>query len=123
MTISATRRRQSIAICTVLCLVSIVACDPRESTSVGKDARTGFAGAPVILISVDTLRSDRLPAYGYAGIETPAIDALRRDSMLFTRVFSPVPLTLPSHASMLTGRYPSRLSSQGYGRPGCAQRS
>ncbi len=66
-----------------------------------------FPGAPVFLVSVDTLRSDHLPAYGYAGVETPALDALRKDSILFARAFSHVPLTLPSHASIFTGREPS----------------
>jgi choline-sulfatase len=69
--------------------------------------RETFPGAPIILISVDTLRSDHLPAYGYAGVETPALDALRKDSILYERAWSHVPLTLPSHASMLTGREPS----------------
>jgi arylsulfatase A-like enzyme/Tfp pilus assembly protein PilF len=66
-----------------------------------------FRGAPVILISIDTLRSDRLPAYGYQGVETPAIDALRRDAVLFERAYSHTPLTLPSHLSMLTGLLPT----------------
>ena len=63
-------------------------------------------GTPIILISVDTLRSDRLPAYGYDGVETPAIDALRRDGILFERAYTHVPLTLPSHVSLLTGLLP-----------------
>jgi arylsulfatase A-like enzyme/Flp pilus assembly protein TadD len=61
----------------------------------------------VILISVDTLRSDHLPAYGYKEVETPALDALRRDSILYEKAWSHVPLTLPSHASILTGLEPS----------------
>jgi arylsulfatase A-like enzyme/Flp pilus assembly protein TadD len=61
---------------------------------------------PIILISVDTLRSDRLPAYGYEGVETPAIDALRRDGILFERAYTHVPLTLPAHTSLLTGLLP-----------------
>ncbi len=69
--------------------------------------RETFPGAPVILVSVDTLRSDHLPAYGYKGVETPALDALRKDSILFERAWSHAPLTLPSHASILTGREPS----------------
>ncbi|HEX7182007.1 MAG TPA: sulfatase-like hydrolase/transferase [Thermoanaerobaculia bacterium] len=67
-----------------------------------------WKGAPVILISVDTLRSDHLPAYGYKGVETPAIDALRADSILFERAYSHTPLTLPSHSSMLSGLLPTR---------------
>lgn len=62
---------------------------------------------PVILISIDTLRSDRLPMYGYRGVETPALDALRADSVLYSRAYSHCPLTLPSHASMLTGLLPA----------------
>ena len=62
---------------------------------------------PVILISIDTLRSDRLPVYGYGGVQTPHIDALRGDSILYERAYSQTPLTLPSHASMLTGLLPA----------------
>lgn len=65
-----------------------------------------YKGAPIILISVDTLRSDRLPAYGYDKVKTPAFDALRQDAVLFERAFSHVPLTLPSHATILSGRLP-----------------
>ena len=57
--------------------------------------------APVILISVDTLRADRLPGKG------SNIDALRRDSIVFTDAWSHVPLTFPSHASILTGQLPT----------------
>jgi arylsulfatase A-like enzyme/predicted Zn-dependent protease len=61
----------------------------------------------VILISVDTLRADHLPAYGYRQVETPNIDGLRRDSVLFERVYSHCPMTLPSHVSMFTGSLPT----------------
>lgn len=71
--------------------------------SVGEPSKT----TPVILISIDTLRSDHLPAYGYKGIETPNIDALRADSILYSKAYSHVPLTLPSHASILTGMLPA----------------
>jgi arylsulfatase A-like enzyme len=69
--------------------------------------RAAVEGGPVILISVDTLRSDRLPAYGYGKVETPHFDALRRDGVLYERAYSHCPLTLPSHASMLTGLLPT----------------
>jgi arylsulfatase A-like enzyme/Tfp pilus assembly protein PilF len=62
---------------------------------------------PVFLISIDTLRSDRLPAYGYRGVATPAIDRLRADGILFEHAYSHCPLTLPSHATVLTGRLPA----------------
>jgi arylsulfatase A-like enzyme/Flp pilus assembly protein TadD len=65
-----------------------------------------YAGAPVILISVDTLRADHLPLFGYRDGSTPAIDALRADGILFTAATSHVPLTLPSHVTALTGLLP-----------------
>jgi arylsulfatase A-like enzyme/Tfp pilus assembly protein PilF len=58
------------------------------------------------VISVDTLRADRLPAYGYRAVETPHVDALRRDGVLFENAYSNVPLTLPSHAALFTGLLP-----------------
>jgi arylsulfatase A-like enzyme/Flp pilus assembly protein TadD len=65
-----------------------------------------FDGAPVILISIDTLRADHLPAYGYGGVKTPNIDALAKESVLFENAYSHVPLTLPSHVTILTGQLP-----------------
>jgi choline-sulfatase len=66
-----------------------------------------FPGAPIVVISIDTLRSDHLPAYGYKGVETPAIDSLRKDAILFSKAYSHCPLTLPSHASLLSGLLPN----------------
>ena len=71
-----------------------------------KEGSLVFRGAPVVLISVDTLRADHLPAYGYRGVETPNLDAFRKDSVLFENAYSHVPLTLPSHASLFTGLLP-----------------
>jgi len=65
-----------------------------------------FAGAPVVLISIDTLRSDHLPAYGYRALQTPHVDRFRRDAILFRHAYSPCPMTLPSHLTMLTGLQP-----------------
>ncbi len=63
-------------------------------------------GTPIVFISIDTLRSDRLPFYGYDQVETPALSALREESILFESAYSHIPLTLPSHASLLTGLIP-----------------
>jgi choline-sulfatase len=73
--------------------------------------RTAFGADPqtppsVILISVDTLRADHLSCYGYRRASTPHIDALARGGTIFTQVNSQVPLTLPSHVSLLTSTYP-----------------
>ncbi|HEU4521021.1 MAG TPA: sulfatase-like hydrolase/transferase [Thermoanaerobaculia bacterium] len=80
----------------------LVGCARVEQPPADRD----FVRAPVVIISIDTLRSDRLPAYGYEGVETPAIDGLRRDGVLFRNAYSPCPITLPAHLSMLTGLLP-----------------
>ena len=65
-----------------------------------------FEGAPVVLVSIDTLRSDRVGCYGYAKAATPTLDALAREGVLFTDAFSHCPLTLPAHVSLFTGLLP-----------------
>ena len=65
------------------------------------------ANTPVFIVSIDTLRSDHLPVYGYKGVDTPHIDAFRKDGVLYERAYSHTPLTLPSHASLMTGLLPS----------------
>lgn len=67
-----------------------------------KDARR----PNVVLITIDTLRADRLGAYGHKAARTPHLDRLAAEGLLFKRAYSQAPLTLPSHASILTGLYP-----------------
>jgi arylsulfatase A-like enzyme/predicted Zn-dependent protease len=61
---------------------------------------------PIFVISIDTLRADHLPVYGYRKVRTPAIDALAHDGVVFERAYSHSPQTLPAHASLLSGRLP-----------------
>ena len=61
---------------------------------------------PIVVISIDTLRADHLPVYGYRKGRTPAIDALAGDAVVFERAYSHSPQTLPAHASLLSGRLP-----------------
>ncbi len=78
-------------------------------TACGRDAtppQTGTVQPDVILITIDTLRADRISPYGYHKAD-PALDAFAKDAVLFERASSQVPLTLPSHASILTGLYPA----------------
>src|SRR5204863_4806016 len=63
-------------------------------------------GAPVVLISIATLRADHLSLYGYRSGSTPTLDRLGREGVVFEDVYSHCPLTLPSHASLLTGLLP-----------------
>ncbi len=65
------------------------------------------SATPVIVISVDTLRADRLPMYGYGAVATPNLDALRKESILYRNAYAHCPLTLPSHATIFTGQLPA----------------
>ncbi|HKO55347.1 MAG TPA: sulfatase-like hydrolase/transferase [Thermoanaerobaculia bacterium] len=85
----------------LLVLLAAFACGKREETVAVEQA------APVFIISIDTLRSDHLPAYGFRGGSTPAIDRFRGEAVLFQRAFSHCPQTLPSHTSLFTGLLPA----------------
>ncbi|MEZ5332997.1 MAG: sulfatase-like hydrolase/transferase [Thermoanaerobaculia bacterium] len=91
-------RRARISVCLPL-LAVLCACRGGETTPTP-------AGASIVLVTIDTLRADRLPAYGYPAGATPAIDRLAADGTLFEHAFSPVPLTLPAHSTILTGLLP-----------------
>jgi arylsulfatase A-like enzyme/Tfp pilus assembly protein PilF len=70
-------------------------------------APAGSAERPnVVFITIDTLRADRLGAYGHAGAATPTLDGLAARGVRFATAIAHVPLTGPSHASMLTGLTP-----------------
>ena len=60
----------------------------------------------LLFITLDTLRADHLPIYGYTGVKTPNLDRFAEDSYVFQDAISHAPLTLPSHASMFTGMLP-----------------
>ncbi|MBM3295043.1 MAG: sulfatase, partial [Candidatus Aminicenantes bacterium] len=64
------------------------------------------ASLNVLLVTLDTTRADRIGCYGYAQARTPNLDALARNGVRFANAYAPVPLTLPSHASILTGLTP-----------------
>ena len=67
------------------------------------------AGTPdVVLVSFDTTRADHLSTYGYARDTSPNLTAFAADALLFTQARSPAAWTLPAHASLFTGMYPSR---------------
>lgn len=63
----------------------------------------GSGDGPRLLISIDTLRADRVGAWGDPGARTPGIDRLARRGLQVRDMVAPAPLTLPSHATMLTG--------------------
>ncbi len=94
-------RSRAGGVVTVL-LVSLVSCRGERASRPILRA----VGSPIILVSIDTLRSDHLPAYRYKGVETPAIERLGRDGIVFEDAWSECPLTLPSHVSIFTGVNP-----------------
>jgi arylsulfatase A-like enzyme/tetratricopeptide (TPR) repeat protein len=80
-------------------------------------------GAPsynVLMITLDTTRADHLGCYGYGPAGTPNIDGLAREGIRFARAYCPAPLTLPSHASIMTGLYPAEhgVRNNGHELPG-----
>jgi arylsulfatase A-like enzyme/Flp pilus assembly protein TadD len=82
-------------------LVCMFACSAAAQYS-----RNTSKGPNILLITVDTLRADHLGCYGYSAASTPVIDELAAQGYRFTQAYAQVPLTLPSHYSILTGTYP-----------------
>jgi len=60
----------------------------------------------VLLVTLDTTRADRIGCYGYEKAKTPNLDFLAASGVMFSDAYCQVPLTLPSHCSLLTGTYP-----------------
>jgi len=60
----------------------------------------------VLVITIDTMRADHVGFYGDAKAQTPVLDGLARNGMAFRNCYTSVPLTLPSHCSIFTGRLP-----------------
>ncbi len=88
------RRSRRIALPGLLVCCALLSC--------GQDARLN-----VLLITLDTTRADHLGSYGYESIETPNIDRLAAEGVLYDRCYTPVPVTLPAHLSILSGTYPA----------------
>ncbi|HEY0781826.1 MAG TPA: sulfatase, partial [Thermoanaerobaculia bacterium] len=86
----------------VLLLLSAltVACAPASRAPSTASPRS------LLLVTLDTVRADHLGCYGYAQAETPALDGLARQGLRFADASSTVPLTLPSHATLLSGLLP-----------------
>jgi len=72
---------------------------------------------PVLLITVDTLRWDRLSCYGARNVRTPAMDALAAQGSRFENAFAQVPITFPSHTVILSGTYPMYNGTRHYTSP------
>jgi len=101
VTTSAQQARASCSVWTrVAWTVILLGCQPA----------VGAAGKPpdVVLVTLDTTRADRLGCYGDATARTPTLDALAAGGVRFARALTSAPLTLPAHASLMTGLEPPR---------------
>jgi len=97
-----------------LLVILLIGCD-RESGSIDESPETVTAAAApriVLLVSIDTLRADHLGVYGYERFTSPVLDAIAAEGAVFLDASSTAPWTLPSHASMLTGRHPRSHGAQ-----------
>ena len=84
---------------------SCAACGSRAARS-APPAPGALRGANVLLVTIDTLRADRVGAYGNPLGLTPTLDRLSAEGLRFDIARAHVPLTLPSHATIMTARYP-----------------
>jgi arylsulfatase A-like enzyme len=80
---------------------------------IGAGCASGPPPPPVLLVTIDTLRPDRLGCYGYPHAATPRIDRLAAGGVLFERATTSLPRTTQSVASILTGRYPRGHGARG----------
>ena len=71
--------------------------------------RRAVAARTSCSITLDTVRADRIGAYGYAKASTPVLDRLAREGVRFADATTQAPLTAPAHAALLTGLYPARI--------------
>lgn len=93
----------SVAVVALAALVLV-----RRGASSRGGSGSPAAGASVLLITIDTLRADRVGAYGAREARTPNLDALARRGVLFEEALASTPLTLPSHSTILSGLEPPR---------------
>jgi arylsulfatase A-like enzyme len=97
----------------VAAAVALLACVAAWQTA-ANGWRTADAAAPsVLLVVLDTVSARHLSTYGYGRPTDPALAALARRGMLYKRAVSTAPWTVPSHASIFTGQYPSELGFDG----------
>jgi choline-sulfatase len=99
--VSAPRKRRVLLALGAAALLGLVALFAwRVSLGVGGRPRN------ILLVTIDTLRADRVGAYGHTGASTPHLDRLAASGLRFLRATTVAPLTLPAHASLLTGTFP-----------------
>ena len=92
------------------CLVLLAsACGKAPAPSPAPGARN------LLLVTIDTLRADHVGAYGYPRSQASFVDEVARSGVAFERAYAAAPITLPSHATLMTGRYPPGHGSRDNG--------
>src|ERR1700747_19078 len=93
-------------------------CHLAAGASTAREHKSEMPSRPsVFLITIDTLRADHVHCYGYDRIRTPALDQLAKEGVRFARAFTPSPITISSHTSILTGLLPSSHGVSDFGVP------
>src|SRR5438552_11143144 len=98
--------RNLIVTCAALALIASAWIVWRRAAAPRPIRSGACAGCNVLLITIDTLRSDRVGAFGGPPGLTPSLDRLAEQGLRLTRAFASAPLTLPSHTSIMTGLSP-----------------
>jgi arylsulfatase A-like enzyme/Tfp pilus assembly protein PilF len=88
----------------VAACIAVTGCGPTNGTA---PAQQTAPARSLVVITIDTLRADHVGAYGYSAAHTPTLDRLAREGARFTHAYATAPITLTSHASLMTGRYPA----------------
>jgi len=102
-----TRPARWLRVCLPAVVLAFLSCSPVSAP---------IPGTPnIVLITIDTLRADRVGCYGYSAAHTPALDALAARGVRFDQATAHAPLTVPSHVSILTGQYPARHGARDNG--------
>ncbi|MBW2289846.1 MAG: sulfatase [Deltaproteobacteria bacterium] len=95
--------RRALAALVGSCAVGLAACNPSPPA------------VSVLVVTLDTTRADHLGSYGATRARTPNLDALAAQGIRYQHAYSPAPITLPAHASLLTGLYPFEHRVRGNG--------
>src|SRR5512141_1318813 len=96
--------KRGFAVASLTAFLVLGSCRPGEKSTAAPPSQRRLN---LVLVTIDTLRPDRLGCYGYKSIETPNLDRLAQRGTLSENAVSQAPLTTPSHASMMTGLNPT----------------
>jgi arylsulfatase A-like enzyme/tetratricopeptide (TPR) repeat protein len=110
-------RLWKLMICLALLSTAMLGCGGDDEEGDDGNGRVGgnrpIEDLNVVLITVDGLGADQLGCYGAEGAVTPNLDSLTEEGVRFARAYTPVPLSTPAHASVMTGAWPAEHGLHG----------